>query len=357
MKKIYWVIAVAVSLLGVMLLSSQMAVAADTFKPITLKFADTVPEKSWYGDQHKWWANEVEKRTGGKIKIQIFWMESLVKWKDMLQGVQSGMADIGWITATYHPSNLPLWFILDNMFNYRQDYVAAVLASMDTLDNEPNIKAELEREKIFLLGSHISGQAQVGLKRSINSIKDLKGKTFRTVGGAKTLYWQNIGVNPVFMPFGDLYEAVDRGTIFGIGDLAITLAHTFKLYEVVKTMYMHNGGGVVAGGLCINTDVYKRLPQDLQRVLLDLRREYGIRYGQGTMDLEASLYNEWQTKYGVKVQYPTPEDQAVITAAGEKANDTMIKKQESEGHKATRKVWDYYLKSLKKYEDERAKKK
>lgn len=356
MKKGYVVMTVVVGFLWIMMSAGQVAIAADTFKPVTLKFADTVPEKSWYGDQHKWWASEVEKRTGGKIKIQIFWMDSLVKWKDMLQGVQTGMADIGWITATYHPSQLPLWFIMDNMFNYKLDYVASVLASMETLDNEPNIKAEFEREKIMLLGQHISGQAQVGLRSSINSIKDLKGKTFRTVGGAKTLYWQNLGVNPVFMAFGDLYEAMDRGTIFGIGDLAIPLAHTFKLYEVVKTMYMHNGGGVVASGLCINTDVFKKLPQDLRKVLLDLRKDYGIRYGQGTMDLEASLYKEWQAK-GVKVQSPTSEDQAIIAAAGLKANDAMIKKQESEGHKATAKVWDYYLKALKKYEDERAKKK
>ncbi len=324
---------------------------------MTLKFADTVPEKSFYGGLHKWWASEIEKRTGGKIKIQIFWMESLVKWKDMLEGVQSGMADVGWITATYHPSKLPMWFMLDNVFNFRKDYVASVLAATETIENEPNLKVEFEKQKIFFLGAHISGQAQVGLTKGINSVTDLKGRSLRTVGGAKTLYWQNLGVSPIFMAFGDLYEALSRGTIDGIGDLAISLADTFKLYEVVKTYYLSDTGGVVAGGLCINTDVWKKIPADLQKAILAVRYEYGIRYAQQTMDLEGELAKKWQTQHKVKFQIPTAEDFKIIAAAGAKANAALIKKQESEGHAAARKVWDYYMASLKKYEDQRAKKK
>jgi TRAP-type C4-dicarboxylate transport system substrate-binding protein len=355
MKKIH-VLIVVLSLFCVTFLFTGASFAAQEFKPMTLRFADVVPEKSFYGELHKWWASEVEKRTGGKIKVQIFWMESLVKWKDMLEGVQSGMADVGWITATYHPSKLPMWFMLDNVFNFRKDYIASILASIETIENEPNLKAEFEKHKIFLLGSHISGQAQTGLRKNLNSVNDLKGKTLRTVGGAKTIFWQNLGANPVFMAFGELYEALDRGTIDGIGDCAISLANTFKLYEVVKTMYMAEPGGVVAGGLCINTDVYKKIPKDLQKVLIDLRHDYGIRYAQMTMDLEAVLYKEWQTKHGVKVQYPTPDDQKIIEAAGQKANAAHIKTQESAGHLASQKVWDYYLAALKKHEDARAKK-
>ena len=43
-----------------------------------------------------------------------------------------------------------MWFILDNVFNYRNDYVASVLASIETIENEPNLKAEFEKQKIFL---------------------------------------------------------------------------------------------------------------------------------------------------------------------------------------------------------------
>src|SRR5688572_25291621 len=132
-------------------------VAAQEVKPQTLKMANVVPEGSWFGRQHKWWVSEVEKRTGQKLKVQIFWLESLAKWKDALPAIQSGVADLAWVSSTYFPSQFPGYLMLDNLFNFGDDYVAAVLAAIDTVDNEPNLKAELARADIILLMPHISG--------------------------------------------------------------------------------------------------------------------------------------------------------------------------------------------------------
>ena len=72
---------------------------AQDLKPATLRMANVVGENSWFGRQHKWWAAEVERRSAGKLKVQIFWMESLVKWKDALPGIQSGVADFAWAAS------------------------------------------------------------------------------------------------------------------------------------------------------------------------------------------------------------------------------------------------------------------
>ena len=48
--------------------------AAQQAKPQTLKMANVVPENSWFGRQHKWWVAEAEKRSGQKLKVQIFWL-------------------------------------------------------------------------------------------------------------------------------------------------------------------------------------------------------------------------------------------------------------------------------------------
>src|SRR5919198_177788 len=123
-----------------LIIAAALAVAAPALaqelKPATLRMANTVSENSWFGRQHKWWAAEVEKRTQNKLKVQIFWNESLVKWKDALPGIQSGVADLAWVSSTYFPSQFPRYLMLDNLFNFGDDYVAAVLALIDTLDNE-----------------------------------------------------------------------------------------------------------------------------------------------------------------------------------------------------------------------------
>jgi len=362
MKKVYVLFVIALGFTFAFFTFSTACMAQE-LKPMTLKMANVVAENSWFGKQHKWWAGEVEKRTGGKIKVQIFWMESLVKWKDALPGIQSGMADAVWVSSTYFPSQLPRYLMLDNLFNFGDDYVSAVLALIDTVDNEPNLKAEMEKEDIILICPHISGHAPIGTKKCLNSVRDLKGKSLRTYGGVRTQFYTNLGANPIFMSFSDLYEAMDRGTIDVIGDMAVVLSDAFKLYEVVKCMYANNPpgqtgpGGAIASGFYMTRKRFNGFPKDTQKMFLDLRKEYGIRYAQTLMDDEEATRNVWRTKHGVTFKNASTEDQKFILEAGNRANEEMFKKQESGGHKGVREVWDYYLKARKKHETERAKKK
>jgi TRAP-type C4-dicarboxylate transport system substrate-binding protein len=336
---------------------------AQELKPATLRMANVVTENSWFGRQHKWWADEVEKRSGGKLKVQIFWTESLVKWKDALPGIQSGVADFAWVSSTYFPSQFPRYLMLDNLFNFGDDYVAAILALMDTVDNEPNLKEELAKQDIILVAPHISGHAPVGTKAPLNSIRDLKGKSLRTYGGVRTQFYTNLGANPIFMSFSDMYEAMNRGTIDALGDMAIVLSNAFKLYEVVKVVNadnppgVHGNGGALASGFYMSQKKFNALPKETQKMLLDLRREYGVRYAQTLMDDEGAMRKEWTAKHGVMFVDASPADQKFILEAGNAANEQMFKKQEAEGHKGVREVWAYYLKARQKYEAERAKKK
>ena len=327
------------------------------FKPVTLRYSHYVSQNSWHGELNQWWANEVEKRTGGKVKVKIYWMDSLTKIKDGLPSVQSGMAEMGWISSTYHPSQLPLFLALDNVFNFGDDYVASVLAITDTMEKEPNLKVELERENIIQVIPHCSGHAQIGSKKCFASLADLKGKTLRTYGGARTKYYTALGANPIFMAFPDLYEAMDRGTIDAIGDMAVVLASGFKLYEVSKCVLLINAGGSLASGGFMNLKTFKSLPPDIQKTLLDLRREYGIMMAQKESDDEVKYYKEWNTKHGVTIKSLSPEDQKINIEAGKVAQEFFLNQQESKGYPAARKVWDYYMAARLKYEAERAKKK
>lgn len=330
-------------------------IAADA-SPVTLKYSTYVTEQSWHGEMHSWWAKEVDKRTGGKVKIKIFWMESLTKHKDGLQAVQTGMTDLTWLSSTYHPSQLPLFMIMDNPGNFGNDYVSAVLALYDTMENQKELKAELERENIIQMMPHISGHTQLMTKKCFDSLADLKGKTLRTYGGARAKYYEILGANPIFMPYPDIYEAVDRGTISAF-DGAVVLSNGFKHYEVAKCIHMTNSGGSLASGVFMNLKTFKGLPQNVQKILLDLRKEYGMKMAQKQFDDEQTYYKEWNAKYGVSIRNLSDADQKVNQNAIKVAQDFMVKKQESAGFKETGKVWNYYLAALKKYEAERAKKK
>ena len=64
MKKVHMFIAVLLALLVSSSLFSAVCIADE--KPIVMKLADFVPSGSFLGQEHQWWADEVEKRTQGR---------------------------------------------------------------------------------------------------------------------------------------------------------------------------------------------------------------------------------------------------------------------------------------------------
>ena len=340
----------------------SIAATAQELQPQTWKMAVLTGEKSWFGDLHKWWGSEVEKRSGGKIKIQFFWSDSLVKAADTLPAVQSGIADVAWVSSSYTPAQLPNYLSLDHMFNYGDDYVAAVKAALDTMDNQPDLKAELAKNDIVALMSHISGLAPVGTKTALSNLDGLKGKTLRTYGGARTDFYKNLGWNPVFMVFPDMYPAIDRGTIDALGELVLLLSNVFKLNEVVNNVHMMNppglrgNGGVIGSGIFMSGKKFRSLPPETQKMLVDLRNEYGVRYASELMKAEDQIKKNWVEKNKITFAYSTPADEKRILQAGTAANDSFLKKLEGEGATNVRKVVAYYTESRKKLEAQNAKK-
>ena len=55
----------------------------------------------------KWWAGEIDKRTGGAVKIKIFWAGVLGKAKENLGLIQQGAIDLAAMSPGYFPAQLP----------------------------------------------------------------------------------------------------------------------------------------------------------------------------------------------------------------------------------------------------------
>lgn len=321
---------------------------AKEFKPKTLKFATVVPPKSFLGQQQQWWADEVARRTDGRLKVQMFWMESLSKWKDMLHAVSSGIADVGVPSSTYHPSDFRLFMLLDMPYNVK-DYWAGMMAAIDVSENEPNLKAELEKAGIKFLAPYASGHFHLGTKEVFKSLADLKGKTFRSYGGARIKWMELLEINPVFMSYADIYEATDRGTINGC-ELVFQLSDAFKHYEVMKYVGLADSGTVLAIPIAMNLKLWNSLPQDLQDILLQLRTDYAAHYAKSLFDLERGFMEKWK-KGGVIVEPLSEADDTIARAAGAEAQTIFLSQQTKNGV-AAQVTWDYFLNSQKKYEDE-----
>ena len=78
-------------------------------KPMKLKFTSPLaPPPFLISETAKWWADEVAKRSGGRIEWEFFWMGALTKAGEELEAVEIGLAQVGTVAAPYYAGKLPL---------------------------------------------------------------------------------------------------------------------------------------------------------------------------------------------------------------------------------------------------------
>ena len=97
---------------------------------------------------------------------------------------------------------------------------------------------------------------------------------------------------------------------------------------------VNGNGGALASGFYMSQKKFNALPKDTQKMLLDLRREYGIRYAQTLMDDESVIRKDWETKHGVRFFDPSPEDQQVHPGGrqrGERGDDEEARGRRPQG--------------------------
>src|SRR5512136_3234296 len=85
---------------------------------IKLTYANFPPAPTFPCVQMEHWAKEVEKRTGGKVKVQTFPGGTLLPAKNILDGVISGLADIGNFAMSYQPGRFPVSEAVDQPIGF-----------------------------------------------------------------------------------------------------------------------------------------------------------------------------------------------------------------------------------------------
>jgi TRAP-type transport system periplasmic protein len=332
-------LALAASCYGV----APAAAQGGNFTEMTLRSAQVLVSKGFASEAHQWWADEIKKRTGGKVKIEIYWSGSLIAPRDIAAAVASGGVEIGHVASTYDPARARLWMTLDMPLNVKDLYCGMVSARKVSLENE-HLQAEFKRNNMIPLVAYNSGWQQYISKTPLDKIADLKGKRMRSYGGTRIDLHKHLGITPVFMPFGEIYEAIERGVIDGSTDVAIYLSNAFKLHEVAKNFLVTNSGVAVAAPMAVmNRAKWDSLPENLKTVIREVSEEHDRKFAQELIHQEKTLLKEYESNASLRVKHLTAEDTATLEAAAKKVHEDWIKASEAGGRPAGT-VWASFQK-------------
>ena len=273
-------------------LAAPANISSAEAKVYNLKYADIGPPRGPRAGALMWWAEALETRSKGNIKIKFYWSQSLVKGKATMKAVGSRIADMGTVLGIYHPAEFPVWNYANTPFLHSDAWVG-MRTWFELRQTVPEIKAETDKHKITILFNNTTGPVQLLMaKKAVTTVAGLKGLKIRTSGGWTHLF-KELGAVPVKIGFGELYAALDRGTIDGTINYT-PFVKSYKHYEVACCLTEAAMGQVLGYGGGINTKLLNSMPADIRDILVKTSDEY--------MDVYARKYIKSMTEAQVALQ-------------------------------------------------------
>ena len=225
---------------------------------------------------------EVTKRVAARTKYKVEFVEgyggSMVKVSDTLQGVQSGIIDIGGYNFGFEPSNLPLHSFQVMLPFGTMDPEMSLKIARAVYDKVPYMSKVLEDKfKQKLLALIADNGYNLGTNFEWNSVKDLKGQ--KIAGAGLNLKWLEFaGATPVQSSLPEAYTSMKTGVYNGWIMFPSGWAN-FKLYEVGKYYTEIGFGAITWHGMTVNLARWNKLPKEVQAIILEVAKEYELKTG------------------------------------------------------------------------------
>lgn len=252
--------------------------------PVTLSYANFPPAPTFPCVQMERWKTEVEKRTGGKVKINTFPGGTLLGAKEIMDGVEAGQADIGNLCMAYQPGR----FLVTNATSLPLGIPDARVGSMVLWDLYETYRPEAFA-KVKVLAMFTTAPANIMSKTPVRNLEDLAGLDLRASGGAAEIL-QAWGANQVGMPMSATPEALQKGVVQGLFS-SLEVMKDLKFAETCKYVTLTDTV-IYPFAVVMNMDRYNALSDDVKQVMEDLRVEQSLWTGE-YMDGHVKKAVEW----------------------------------------------------------------
>ncbi|HRD94918.1 MAG TPA: TRAP transporter substrate-binding protein [Rubrivivax sp.] len=180
----------------------------------------------------QWFADEVGKATGGKLKITVHPGASLFKANEIKRAVQTGQTQIGEFILS-GAANENALFGIDSIPFLATTYAQA--RKLNDISN-PALEKLLASQGLKLLYAVPWPGQSLYSGKAVKSLADLKGTKMRAYNPATTRIAELVGAQPVTIQLAELPQALATG---GVDNFLTSSASGVesKLYEQVKFFY------------------------------------------------------------------------------------------------------------------------
>jgi TRAP-type transport system periplasmic protein len=271
----------------------------------------------------KYYKEQVEKASGGRIEVQIYPGSQLGPIPREIEGVQLG--DIqGFIAPVdFFVGVDPRFGVFSTPMLFRDDANASATIADPAIQKAMFALAAPKR--MVGIVTFNNGASDYGAKKAIMTLADFKGKKLRINGTAlERAKMAKLGATGIGMPLSEVVPALDQGTIDGtISSLAVFVA--FKMNDLLKVVTVTNDTFIIPIGVVSKTWL-DTLPPDLQRIVIDSGKAVQAKTQAWEEDYAKQQVDLW-TKVGGTVHMLPADDLVKLRTLLGPVGDEMTKDQ------------------------------
>ncbi len=242
-------------------------------------------------------ADEVNKRAGGRLRIDVFPSGQLFGIREQLGAVTSSAVEMGGIVGvvSFPPINrnynvVSFTGLFDSYGEQRAFFTddAAGQAVWDDIT--------MKSDTVLLMYNPV-GPVMTFSTQELDGIESMAGLKARALIGAERPMWEALGANTVSMPTGEVYSGLQTGLVDTInsppGSIRAFswwefLTHGQKPYQYYADAY-----------IMANATWFSGLPEDLQQLLMDVGAETGRISTDTILKTGEETLTEFQERGGV----------------------------------------------------------
>jgi len=302
---------------------------ASEAKPIKLKVSIAYPAKHPLTTKaFAVWAEQLEGRTGGKVKVTLFPGGTLSKITENYDATVAGVCDISMYVPSYSAGRFPL----SNAMNLPMLFPSSLVASQAAWDLSQQFpEFEKEYSDTKLLFFYFTPPYEIHtVKKAVNTMDDLKGLQIRTAGPISAKMMESFGASPVAISMPEAYMGLQKGVLDGL----VSPYGPMRGFKTADVTYYHTtNANLFSNAFCVvmNLNKWNGLPQEIQKAVQDVSGAEAAKLFGGLFDKITGPDKKYMQEKKDTFTTISPEEKKRWTEAIKGIRDQWVKDMAAKG--------------------------
>ncbi|MBG9387649.1 TRAP transporter substrate-binding protein [Caenimonas aquaedulcis] len=291
------------------LIAAALIASGSAFAQTKWDLPAAYPATNFHTENLVQFASDVDKASGGKLKITVHANASLFKANEIKRAVQGGQAPIGEVLLVNFENENPIYGADGIPFLATGYGDAKKLAAAQ----KPVLDKLLGAQGMKLLYTVAWPPQGIYTNKELNNVGDMKGLKWRAYSPATAKIAELVGAVPVTIQAAELSQALATGVVNSYMSSGST-GYDSKTYESIK-MWYDTQAWLPKNAVIVNTAAFNALDKPTQDAVLKAAADAETRGWKLSEEKNQWYVNALQEK-GMKIMKPSPQLMADLKKVG-----------------------------------------